>query len=199
LTTRVTVPDPLQRRRREGRGAAQGLLGEHGGQPLDRRGVCGDEPVGEPGDLGLLGRLREHLQVTGAVEQLVLELQVLQQRLRQRLDLVHAGLEQGGEAAQRRSEHVRHATEVAQGLGDEDGAVAGLLAVLHKLAAHSVGAGLRDAGLRDGDLGLGQLQQGPQLLDGLGVVSHGVGVLRLGCVRCVAPILPSVQQEQALR
>ena len=150
--------DPLQRGRAQCGRATQGGLGEDDGQPLDGGRVRGDQPLGQPGDPGQLGGLGEHLEVGGAVEQLVLQRQVGQQGLVERAGLLDGGLHEGAEAAEGRGDDVRDAAEVAQLRGDLLGARGGVVGVLRQLAADGLGAGLRDAGA--GDLGLGRVAMG---------------------------------------
>ncbi len=97
----------------------------------------------------------------------MLELQVLQQGLGQRVDLLAGGLDECDEPAHSRRDDVRDAADLPQGVGDGTGAVLGVRAVLLELAAHGLGTGLSHAHLGDLGLGLGELQQSAQLLDGL--------------------------------
>lgn len=143
--------------------ATERQFGQHGGQPLDRRRVRGDEPVGERLDIGMAGGDGERLDVARPVQQLVLQLQVPQQRLVERLGLLDHRLHQGGRASEQRAGHARAAAEVAQYAGDRLGPVPGVAGVLGQFPAHRLGAGLGDPGLGDLDLGVGQVEQRAQL------------------------------------
>ena len=134
--------DPLQRRRHQRRGAAQGLLGEHHGQPLDGGLVGGDQPLGEVLDPRQLGRAGEHLDVGGAVEQLVLQLQVVSSASSSGSACSKVALRTADSRPSAGVTTSGHATEGAQLLGDEAGPLRGVVGVLHQLAAHGVGAGL---------------------------------------------------------
>jgi hypothetical protein len=127
-----------------------------------------DEPLGQAHDRGAVGRRGEHLDVARAVDELVLELQVLQQGLGERLDLLEGGLHERGDTADDRRHDVGVAADLAQGVGDAARALLGVAAVLDELAPDGLGACLGDTGLGDLGLGLGELQQDAQLLLDLG-------------------------------
>ena len=76
--TRVTACRPVGA---QCGGPTQGVLDQDRGEPLDGGVVGGDEPLGERDHPGGVGGGGEGLEVAGAVSELVLQDQILQQRL----------------------------------------------------------------------------------------------------------------------
>jgi hypothetical protein len=143
-----------------------------------------DEVARESFDRVQPGALGENAQVAGAVEELVFEGQVAEQRLVDRLHLLDRGLEQRDDASDRGGHHVRWGVQVAQRALDALCPAHGVGAVLLQLTADGVGAGLAEAGPCDLSLGAGELLERPQLADdrvdrgGLGGCREGGGGVR---------------------
>jgi hypothetical protein len=134
----------------------------------------------------LVELLGEDLDVARPVEQLVLEREVAEQRLRERLRLLCAGLGEGDETADRGGDDVGDPTETAEVAGDGDSALLGVRGVLLQFTTDGVGPRLRDADLSGLRLRGGQLQQDAELggeLAGVGD-SDGESSLRGWKVRC---------------
>ena len=159
--------DLLDRRGDQGGGATEGLLGEDDGQPLDGGLVGVDELLGQPADLGLSRPVGEDLEVGGAVEQLVLELQVAQQCPSNGAACSKVAL-RTPQPAERRGDDVG---EPPRGEGastismEAGGGVVGVLVSSRRTAS----SGLRDPGARDLLLGLGEQGECAKLVDLAGV------------------------------
>jgi hypothetical protein len=93
----------------------------------------------------------------------VLEGEVAEQRLRERLGLLGAGLRKGDDATEGRGEDVGDATQTPQLLRDGVAALLRVRGVLGELPTDRLGARLGDADLRDLGFRLRQLQQDAQL------------------------------------
>ena len=89
-----------------------------------------------------LRRDSERLDVAGAVEELVLQREVAEQRLVERLSLLGQGLDGGRGAAEERADHVGMAAEVADRRLDRLGAGTPVGGVLREFALDGLGAGL---------------------------------------------------------
>ena len=158
----------LQRCAAQRRRSTEGVLGQHRRQPVDRRGVRGDQAVGELLNVGALGRDRERLDVARTVEELILQRQVTQQCLVERLRLLGQRLHRRGGTAQERTDGVGETAEIADRLFDRLGADAAVVRVLCQLFSYCFGASLRHAGLGDLNLRVGQVEHGPQLCEQCG-------------------------------
>ena len=120
-----------------------------------------------------LGSHGQCLDVAGTVEQLVLEREVAEQRLVERLGLLGQRLDGGGGAAEERPDHVGVTAQVADRGLDRLGAGTPVGGVLGQFTTDGVGPGLGHSGLGDLDLGVGQIEHGTKLCDqGIGA---GVG------------------------
>ena len=107
LASFVTVPSRcLQWRASQRRRTAECIFGQHGGQPVHRRGVGNDQPGREVFDVGQLCGDGQRLDVAGTIEELVLERQVIRQRLLERFGLLGQGFGRRTGAAQDRSQNV---------------------------------------------------------------------------------------------
>ena len=139
------------------------------------------------------GAVGEHPQVAGAVEELVLQREVADERLVDRLGLLDGGLHERQQPAERGQYHVGHGVERVELLGDAAAAAHRVRRVVPQLAADGVGAGLGDADAGDLRLGSGELLECTQLGDdrvdgrsvdggcgGCGGVRHGTGVPTAG-------------------
>jgi hypothetical protein len=93
----------------------------------------------------------------------VLEREVAEQRLGERLRLVRAGLGESDKAADGGGQNVRDPTEAAEVTGDGDSALLGVRGVLLQFTTDGVGTRLRDADLSGLRLRGGQLQQDAEL------------------------------------
>ena len=85
--------DGLQGSTAQRGGSAERVLGKHRGQPVHRGGMRGDQPHSEVLDVRLLRGDCEGLDVPRAVEELVLESEVTEERLVERLRLLGQGLD----------------------------------------------------------------------------------------------------------
>ena len=126
------------------------------------------KPIGELLDVGLFGRDRERLDVARAVEKLILQREVAEQRLVERLCLLGQRLDRGGGAPEERPDGVRETAEVTDRFFDRLGADAAVVRVLGQFVTHRIGARLRNPGLGDLNLGVGQVENGAQLVDQCG-------------------------------
>jgi hypothetical protein len=121
------------------------------------------ETLGQLDRALLVELLGEDLDVARPVEQLVLEREVAEQRLRERLRLLCAGLGEGDETADRGGHDVGDPTETAEVAGDGDSALLSVRGVLLQFTTDGVGTRLRDADLSGLRLRGGQLQQDAEL------------------------------------
>ena len=125
----------------------------------------GDQAIGKPLYVGVLGRDRERLDVARTVEQLILQREVAEQRFVERLRLLGQRLHRGGGTPEEGPDGVREAAEVTDRFLDRLGADAAIVRVLGQLGAHCLGARLRNSGLGNLNLGVGQVENGAQLVD----------------------------------
>ena len=118
---------------------------------------------------GLVLGLGEHAGEDHAVPQLVLEGQVAEETLGERLGLLGGHLGERGDATDGVTEDVRGAAELTEGVLDAGRAGVGLAGVLLELTADLVTPGLGDTHPGDLRLGAGQAEKGDELvLEGLG-------------------------------
>jgi len=103
----------------------------------------------------------------------VLERQVAEQRLVERLGLLQRAAHEGRDPAEHRRDGIGQGAQVAQGAGDPGGAGVRVGRVAAQLVANVVAVGLRDPQARDLGLGTGELREDAELGDQGGGVGHG--------------------------
>src|SRR5206468_11714948 len=114
-------------------------------------------------DFGPLCRHRKSFEVTSAGKQLVLEGEITQKGLIERLSLLAKSLDRCSSAAEERSDDVGDTPELPDHTRNSLGALAAIRGALRQLATHRLRACLRDAGIGDLNLRVREIKQRAQL------------------------------------
>jgi len=154
---------------------------------------CEIQAPGQVSGGGVVGCVGEGLEIASAVEQLVFQSEVTEQRAGDRLALLDDRFGQRCRAAQYGGDDVGHPAQITQRGADQVRTFVRVRRVRRQFFTHRFVAGLHLPSLRDLHLGVGELLQRAQLGDDLlgGRVNHcspvrivsGAGVLGRGMPR----------------
>ena len=125
--------------------------------------MSGDQPRRKVLEIGKLGRDGQGFEVASAVQQLILEREVAQQRLVERLGLLGQGLDRRGSPPQKRPDDVGKTAKLTDRLLYGLGSTARIRRVPRQLTLDRFGTRPRDARLGDLNLCVGQLVKRTQL------------------------------------
>lgn len=150
-----------------------------------------DQPFGQVDELRVLLAGREGLEIRRACEEPLLQGEVVEECLVERLGLLHKGLGHRADAAENGSDDIDESAAVAKSGLDRLGTLPRLLGVLGEFLADRVGPGLGLARLGDLDLGVGHREDCTKLLvDGGGGNCHRSRSLLIRCGMRTPRVLP---------